>query len=355
MKKYLFTTFILLSIISCKPEYNEPTSLFNTNKVLNSVPLPISSDLFSIPLQMITKDTLLIVLDRYQKDNNTFIYKAFNTNNGNTISTFGRIGKGPDEFQFPSFLTDISYNSNLFGVYNGKRFMFNELSIDSIVSNSRRLTVKSYQNLSNFYSKIIKTDKEHFFGSGFFDKGRYALSDTAGNILTVKGDYPFEHQFSLSKRDLGMAFQCKLKKHPNKQLVVSATANSANLEIIKVGTHGFEVIKKINSRPTIFENNGSKNRIDVDVLQENRYGYQNVSITKDYIYALYSGKKMDKSYHYTDIVLVFDWEGNPVIRYNLDQEVRYISAKANNEALFAISKNEDGDHEVRKFSLNPDQ
>lgn len=354
MKKYLFTTLILLTIYitSCNPKYNNPTSLFSTAKNIKSVPIPISPDLFSIPLQMITKDSLLIVLDRYQKENNTYIYKAFNTNNGNTISTFGRIGRGPDEFQFPSFLTDISYNSNLFGVYNGKRFMFNELSIDSIVSNSGRLTVRSFQNLNNFYSKIIKTDKKHFFGSGFFDKGRYALSDTAGNIITVKGDYPFESQFNLSKRDLGMAFQCKLKKHPNKQLVVSATANSANLEIIKVGSDGFKIEKKINSYPTIFENNGSKNRIDVDVSKENRYGYQNVTVTKNYIYALYSGKKMDKAYHYTDTILVFDWKGDPVIRYNLDQEVRYISAQANNEALFAISKNKDGNHEIIKFPLS---
>lgn len=352
MNKYYIIIFIaifcFIFLESCSEKDNEPTRLFDDSKLLQGEVLEKSSSNLNSPLQLTYKDSFLIVMDRFSLNGGEYLFRLLGEE-GKKITTFGRIGKGPDEFLFPSFLT--SADKNKVDVYNAKLFTLNILDYDSILAGGKNLTIDSYSKLNTGYSKLVRVKDNLLFGSGFFKKGRYLLSDTLGNTIKEIGAYPFESEFDVSKRVLGMAFQTNLQKHPQKPLIVSATSKSPNLEILNLDDSNYKIVNKINSIPTKFENKSSETRLDVSIYKNNTFGYQDVTVNKNYIYVLYSGKRMDQRYRYSDKILVFDWKGNPVKYFKLDKELRYISIDDRNENLFGLGTISRNQSVLIKFSL----
>lgn len=65
-------------------------------------------------------------------------------------------------------------------------------------------------------------------------------------------------------------------------------------------------------------------------------GFGSITVTRDKIYALYNGLTLDNKHEnewYSDIVLVFDWNGNPLEKIKLDKKCARITIDTNNEKL----------------------
>ncbi|MEN6455651.1 MAG: BF3164 family lipoprotein, partial [Prolixibacteraceae bacterium] len=89
---------------------------------------------------------------------------------------------------------------------------------------------------------------------------------------------------------------------------------------------------------------GDNGRISALPARDERNGFITAAVTEKFVYALYSGKVMDRrtleslsDAFLSKYVYVFDWQGRLVKRYQLDQEVRSIAVNANDEALYAAS------------------
>ena len=83
--------------------------------------------------------------------------------------------------------------------------------------------------------------------------------------------------------------------------------------------------------------------------------YGCVLTTEKYIYALYSGRTREEegteSYEANDILL-YDWEGNPVVNYKTDRFIRNIKYDEDEEIFYSyIVNSETGLPEIFTFEL----
>lgn len=354
MDSVIYNRFILILVViitfSCKTNYQEPVKLFENTKSLEDKVFFSEEDILNKPLQIINIGDQLLILDKFEIDEVSKIFMAINSESGKVQNNFGRIGRGPQEFLFPSFLSKIHHQSNVFGIYNAQLFTFSIGDLESIESEKNVFIQSVYPEFDTRFSKITPVNSHEFIGSGFFKEGRYAIADTTGKIKDIFGTYPFEKKHELPRRVLGMAYQSIMEKHPQKPIFCSVTSRSANLEIFRYQNGKFEVLKKVNSFPAKFENNSGNNRLSVSLETENKMGYMDMTVTNDSIYLLYSGKTMDQNYRYADDILVFNWEGEPIIHYKVNSKLKKIAINNENE-LYGITKSANNEYSILKYSI----
>jgi hypothetical protein len=83
---------------------------------------------------------------------------------------------------------------------------------------------------------------------------------------------------------------------------------------------------------------------------ETRRAYLDIKTTNNRIYAQYSGKKRgnSSSYSYSDLIYTFDWEGNPLERYELDCIIGGFDVDAAGQTIYAIKKD---DFSIIRFDI----
>ena len=71
---------------------------------------------------------------------------------------------------------------------------------------------------------------------------------------------------------------------------------------------------------------------------------------------MYSGKKINYLSPYDALqsnkIYVFDWEGNPIKRFELDKEVRSIAIDEKNNILYAGAIDKEGELSLIKYNLD---
>ncbi|MEX2478490.1 MAG: BF3164 family lipoprotein [Gracilimonas sp.] len=353
---YLVVGIFLVQTSCINKEFDEPYSLFEYESDINGEPINIEGLQYNTPVDMIIIDSLLIIHDQYNINDTSYFFSVANLRNMELLNYFGKEGRGPDEFLFPSMLSRVPGKPNVLGVNNRRLFSFNEISIENILSNSTKITHSSTNELNTGYSKVIKINDKLFFGTGFFQNGRFGISDSEGDFLYSQSDYPFNERFKeMSMMSLGMAFQSNIATHPDKNILAVATLSSANIDFISFSNDSLELKKSIHLNPPQIENNSTESRLSVHDLPENKRGYEFLTSTSNFVYALYSGvlrsEGLDK-YLTGRVVLQFDWEGNAVKQFNLDQPAKLISVDREDEFLYAMSPDSSGENSLLRYHLN---
>src|SRR5690625_154017 len=346
---------LMISCTSAPSDQQSPSSIFDRKIDVVGKFMNLTSESLNAPVYLVLKDSLLIIHDRFSKGNDSkkeYLFKVFNRNTGEVLRTFGRIGRGPDEFFYPSFINRLPGEGGDIGIYNPRLFTFTELSIDSILFDGNHLTINSYKDFDTRYSNLIKLNQNLFLGTGHFLNGRYALTNTSQNVVETWGEYPFQDTLKVSDKVLGMAFQTKSIRHPHKPIFVSVTYSSANFEIIQLSDQKLSMVAQINSYPPYFEDNSSGNSVSINLDNKNRWGYQDVAVTDNFIYALYSGKKKEEDrFYFGDQIFVFDWNGNPISQLNLSKGVFSIAVDNNDKIIYALTKDQDQVSKILIFPL----
>ncbi|MCQ2975333.1 MAG: TolB-like 6-bladed beta-propeller domain-containing protein [Bacteroidales bacterium] len=89
-------------------------------------------------------------------------------------------------------------------------------------------------------------------------------------------------------------------------------------------------------------------------------GINSITSNDDYIFALYSGNKLSIVEQMVDEseillcknILVFDWEGNPIIKFSLDKKVKSIYYSKETNLLYCLGINEQGAYSIFTFDIN---
>lgn len=87
--------------------------------------------------------------------------------------------------------------------------------------------------------------------------------------------------------------------------------------------------------------------------KNNKYGYNNIAVTKDYIYALYNGKLTNTpgtESLSSNLVLVYDWSGKPIKKIFLDDEYYQIAIDPQQPSILYALKAFKG-YGIHKFAL----
>ena len=358
MNKYLYFIAILVTtlfVASCTSDKKDHilSDLFPVKKDIQGEVFQLPEGVqLNMPSQLVVLDSILIISDQFLIEDDRYIFLLYDFHT-DSYSIFGRLGRGPNEFYTPVHLSRIPNEPGRFGVFDRRLFTYSEISIDSLLAKSNYFTEKRYMDFDSYFSRLIKIDDTHFVGTGMFPEGRYNASDQHGEIIASGGVYPFEDEHPYPYRVKGMAYQALIASHPKESWFVSATHSSANYEILKYDENGFAYINKTHLYPAVFENASTENSLRIINDPDNIEGFKNIDTTQEYIYLLYSGKKYkEDQYWYGNKVFVIDWEGEPVIQFNLNQDVTKITVDANNELLYAATSRENGDSEILIYTLD---
>jgi hypothetical protein len=339
-----------MSIWSCCIKDVDPVLInFDNNIDLQSVNSSISSSDIGEIVDFRVVDSLLVINETF----NDYIFKIFNLNNGKLITQNIKKGKGPDEMisarAFGYYKNDIIVSY----IENQKKMIYISLK-DMLNQHNHFMKVKEVaKGDSAFIFKCYPINDNLVMCTGVFDKGRYCMVDFESGNWSVKYDYPYDVLHKNEGNDIkAFAFQGEISVKPDFSKFAFATSSSGNLEFFNIENNDFN--KFFEKSFYLPEYKGFKGR-GAASLKSNKNGFISIASSNKYVYILYSGRsKMEygnQSYCANNI-LVYDWEGSPILNLKVDNLLRDMTLDLNNHKIYGYCiDNENGEPKIVKYDL----
>lgn len=333
----LFLFFCLCLLGSCVQDREDVLlSQFTVSEFLSAGNMcTINEDSLALVEGMICDDENLIVYDFHSGS----CYTLFDKDSGRYITRFGTIGQGPAEIPSPC----LGYLSEkCFSVFSDQSRMIMQYNIDSLRSHSSSSSASclvKYNIPDAQLSRIIPINDGLFIGAGTYkSRYQYVLFDKHNKALSYGVDIYNSSDETFNVYTKFLSNQGVLVMHPNKKLFAYSLNFSSNMDFFQVKNEKIQLIKSLRLGNPDYYSAVEGNMFSADLTEESIIGYIDVSATSDGVYALYSDGKAYESGRRSNVVLAFDWEGNPVKKYILDTDVYYITVDEEHKKIFAAVK-----------------
>jgi hypothetical protein len=304
---------------------------------------------------IVIEDSSLMIGDTHfisSINNHIYIYDIFDGHYftqydtvNKTVTRFCRRGKGPGELVWASSaISSISLNGNayinVFDVHARKMFFYDEDSLSGKPSFKEIALERADDDY--FMFEVFLLNDSIILATGGFQSNIckfYKNGEAQDSYLDVFTKY--EHNNSYQDRILGDANEFDLS--PDKSHIVRITQWGGLIELYRIDS--MQLIRQFRKEyfDVVYNPDLSTNR-------DSRYGYISVSISNDRVYALWDGGHvMRNSLFGSNMVHVYDFEGNAIEKIILDKFVSGITVNNRNTQLFALSKDE---KELLSFNLS---
>jgi hypothetical protein len=349
-KNILLLLAIIILLFSCIE--NKPFTLNSFTKIKtirHEKILLAEGSYFSRAMDLYLINDKILVYDVDE----IYFFSLFDLKRRSIIQKAGKRGQGPNEIiTSPHSITKI--NDNKWQFYDtNKHRIFNIILNDSdsiiINENSHFKTEESIYN-------ILPIANGNFITVGRYESGKYLLLTQNGKELSYFFNYPkLTNESFFTNRHKAMAFQGSFDKRPDGKRFVFAAKSSEIVEIIELNNEN--QLKKIfewhGEMGTYTPGGDGKNSCSAGISQKSKSTFRRVCSTQNYIYLLYSGHFFYENYAKVvngRTIYVMNWDGEPVMRYNLDIDVKCIAVSADDKTLYAIAEQDDTN--LVKFKLN---
>lgn len=188
---------------------------------------------------------------------------------------------------------------------------------------------------------------EHLVSTGIYDQGRYCFTNQNSGAERFSVTYPEYRDKTLNDRLKSILYASNhLAVNPSQTRLACANIQNGCLDICEINEDELSRINEVHlNHPSVFFDHrkpkGRGIRRPVAYSYDNIFGFCDLTISADYIFALYSGRtvrthgvNVDKG----NTVLVFDWNGKHIRTYQLRQSCSSISYDPDKNALFALIK-----------------
>lgn len=258
----------------------------------------------------------------------------------------GRIGQGPDEFLH---FNDFYCLNGEYGFYDSRL-----RSMNKIVFLEDRIQIeKKVQDKSKNY-RLVPTAYNTFIGIGPYENGLFNVLDSAGNSIRMVGEQPYrdEEERKIPELARAMAYQGEISISPKGDRLVHAIFMTPMISFYKLTPAGVELVKSNvdcypEYRPELGDNSYASAMSRSNVL-----GYIKLAVTDKYVYALLSGRSIEKSglSAFTgDKIRVYDWEGNLVKVLICNTEFNTLCVSSDDSIIYGIGLMDD--YELLKAKL----
>lgn len=347
MRKFLFINLIFLFIISCKQEKCFQNLVFfdsskGETEFLNGELIHFD-DIYTG--DMFVFDSLFVFYSYKYPD---YLLSSFRLD-GKHIQNCVSKGKGPDEFVglniFNQILLDkdsvakfwsYAFNEQKIVELNCDKLFTGEKDvIDSIIPFSWANTHAAPFNYIfrlNDTHVLVKTHLESLFVSGTdVELPKYQIVNIRdGHVL---------HEFTLYENPIPYK---KNEKSPSIYNMLYSTTDQIKPDLKKVVSamgflHQINILDLESGIYTSFRSYNTpefSDLIDKDYNELNLY-YKSTCVDNDFIYTLFINKPMDmKNLPSSNEIHVFDWDGNFIKRFILDQHIDQIRIDLANHILY---------------------
>jgi hypothetical protein len=214
--------------------------------------------------------------------------------------------------------------------------------------------INPIQDTECFFSQIIPINDSLYFGAGSY-RGEYQfvlfnsrseVIDYNVEIYNSKENWPDINKY-LSNQGI-------LRKHPYENKFIYAIRESSNMDIVQISGNKINTIKSLRLRSPKYTPNNFGDTYQVTPDLKNSIGYIDVAVSDNYIYTLYTDKKMidDNGNYSSNEILVFDWNGNPVRKYRLEEDAYYLAVNEKKRTIYLAVHNKDaGGWTIETYSI----
>lgn len=328
--------FILVCIgISC--------SIDSSRSVLSDFDKTINIDLNISPIEsvelgelmdMVSFDSILIVNEVFKEK----IFKYFFVNNGHIVSNFINRGKGPNELMFPGLICAL--NDSIFSTYDANKKQLVYFNVHNIIGSSYQFEKVIDTNLLDLiiFQSYPLNDSLIIF-TGIFEDGKYCLFNSISGNTIIDVEFPIDEEHEEDNNYIkSMAHQGEIAIKPDKRKFVFVCRNGY-FDICSVSQDGLFLEKRKLYYLSYYKvvGNGA-----VAHSSKSAYAFHSVEATDNYIYMIYSGRTQDEfgtEYVAGNNILVYDWNGNPVVNFKTDRYLHRMTLDSNNLIIYGFCIN----------------
>lgn len=282
------------------------------------------------PHKFFEADSGLFVFDLEGYDNSVIHFYDFNEK-GLTASFVGK-GSGPYE----------SLASRSAGIRDGVLWVldfsiFKVIETDLLAQNRNENTREL--KLPDYFNGVDVLSENEMIGNGLYtsrfkfqkiDRKTGKITDEFGLFEKVPKDF--------SIRLIQEYFQSSFAIKPDGTKLVTAYRWNEAIEIFDLATYESFLIKG----PENINNDFAFVNDEHGKLMFERGGdiqkcYVDLAVTDKFIFLLFSGSQ-DKilDSHFADTIYIYDWEGSPIKKINLDRKIKSLSASPDGKRIYAF-------------------
>lgn len=185
--------------------------------------------------------------------------------------------------------------------------------------------------------------KDFVVSTGFYEDGRYLLYSLVDGSARYFLSYPDLPDYpSLQEKTKAMLYASSiLRVRPDQSAFVCADMYSGVIDFCRITADSIERVKMIRLHyPKVEITETPSPR--VAYYRDNRFGFSDIAVTKDRVYALYSGKSYQEAGGQVSggqTLLVYDWEGNLVKSCSLEEPLTNMSYDWYEKEIYGITSN----------------
>jgi hypothetical protein len=338
---YLILSFILL-FISCSPKKTTSSEidLIFPKEISLTSSIFINHSILPYSDIRLLHDSLILLITAMDE----FDYLFFDIKNTKQVHSFGRKGHGPGEYFMPSVVINQSNNTDKFKIIMANRI--DSYNLDSLLNTNEYLPNSIKIENCPFFNNVTEVIPETYVGIGFFEQGMYGLIKD-DKFMGTYLEYPFNEQYeNIPNSFMGDVYQGYIQSQPNGTRIVAAFFNAGLIQFLNLDDKGLSLVNQIITYlpqiNIITVGGGAKTGV---AAYGTPRGYTGLAVTSNYVYAIYSGiipesnKELDS--FYGNNLLVFDWDGTPLIRFVLNERISGLVV--DEKDMFAYSLNINGD------------
>ncbi len=329
-KRLILLWLIIISFTACESDDNKVTiiSSFPKNTLPDIAVIKTAPVLFA-PEEMFIIDNQIWVFQS-QKDT---LFDVFELPDCNYLFSTGQKGRGPNDFIFPIGNT-IQLTNEGFSILDMNIVKFIKPQPDGSLNITH--SVKAFNNISvNGFILLNDSLNCAFTGCGDGSKSNYEyqIKNVHTNEVIEFSDYP-----NLTDKEYEGDERCQIY-YKNLTANFKKGKFAAFYSFFKYfrifTTEGF-LEKQIYVKIPPYKSN------NVEDWTKRMVYYGPPISTNQYIYAPCMGNEIQ----------VWDWSGNPIIRYSLNQTFRTFTVCENTNKIYLISAKEENENKIFSFNLS---
>ena len=200
---------------------------------------------------------------------------------------------------------------------------------------------------------------QHIISTGIYTQGRYCCSDIGNETDTYSVDYPACADQSMSDSLKSIFYASNsLVAHPTGGRIACANMQYSCLDICDLeGDHLTRInevhLTRCDIRVQHKRTRGERMWYPIAYTDYNLFGFCDLAVSNEYIFALYSGRTYRQYKGEVDkgrVIFIFDWNGVHVRTLHIPNSCSSISYDSASNSLYALS-HEEGQSEIITLNL----
>jgi hypothetical protein len=258
---------------------------------------------------------------------------------GEIRRSFGRSGEGPGEFRGAWSITPSMEDPEAVWIYDLRLARLTRVNVPEVLEEEKLNFDDDILNLQFDFTLTGPTwlSDTSMVSLGMFEDGRLAYLNPYNRTVAFRGaEPPGDNSIPVHVRQHAYQGTLEIARRSERIVVVNRHASRIEIYSLSGALLGYA------STPEEFEPQYTVRWSGQDPVfasgEDLRFGYIDVALSDEYIYALYSGRTRSASGQYAQFgreLHVFDLEGNFRRMWMLDADVIDIDLEANSNTLFA--------------------